>query len=693
MAIEYTRGMRTSASVIELATGSESSVVAVDERARRERCSSRIDDTDHITDRERSHGNDATVGGVLAHLDAAARFVLSAEYEEARDQTTAALISVGSLTGHLGTLTHAMHGVVRFCAGLVVDTVNDIAGPVSRIVEQSYPSAPSPEVAYVIGAGTVLTGSDELTNRWCDWTRCCADTVDERPLRAATALVQALVAQTSCNFSEARVLASEAAILADEVGLVDIAAHATSMSGYLSVILGDSDNPPELSALILPAALGSNPILKIEAQMTMALNELLAGRRTMTRTWLRSAMDSIPEIGAARSFTAFLAPLMGAMFLLTGSENDAYRLVHALEPALKVVACLSRTTELLQGLVESDLGPAVETLQGISDNSDRSPMIKAQAELCMGVRLAASLRSAESQSHFEHARRLFEAMGALGLAKVVEQELVRDVTILTLVQDTAVASDYECNPANRVDNEPWIGMTEWSISLLGGFTVWRNGVKVAFPQSRAAQTIKILAIRKKVSVDELVELLWPETEPGVGSRRLRNILWRIRTAFGELLEREGSFICLSSSASTDVARFEELASQALTLDCSPGDTFKLAEDAIAAYCGKLLPDDLYVDWTGSCRDSLSLLYVRVLEFLLARSLDEGDLSRSLTLLERLIEAEPFEETYYLQASEIYAQTGHIYRARSTLERANRMLNDLGVSPCPALARALNLSLD
>jgi DNA-binding SARP family transcriptional activator len=190
-----------------------------------------------------------------------------------------------------------------------------------------------------------------------------------------------------------------------------------------------------------------------------------------------------------------------------------------------------------------------------------------------------------------------------------------------------------------------------------------------------------------MSVDELVELLWPETEPGVGSRRLRNVLWRIRSVFGDLVEREGNFIRLSPAAHTDIAQFEGLACRALSDDCSAEEASLLAEAALSMYGGVLLPDDLYADWATGYRETLALLQVRVLDFLLALSCEGGHFNESLSLLERLIEIEPFEEAHYLQAAEIYALSGHLSRARSTIERCSHMLNELGVAPCPALLRA------
>jgi DNA-binding SARP family transcriptional activator len=68
---------------------------------------------------------------------------------------------------------------------------------------------------------------------------------------------------------------------------------------------------------------------------------------------------------------------------------------------------------------------------------------------------------------------------------------------------------------------------------------------------------------------------------------------------------------------------------------------------------------------------------------------DGHRQEALSLLDRLIEADPYDEHYYLQAAELHAQAGNHRRALSIIGRAERMLNDLGVPLSPALGRVRN----
>ena len=313
-------------------------------------------------------------------------------------------------------------------------------------------------------------------------------------------------------------------------------------------------------------------------------------------------------------------------------------------------------------------------------------MLLAHIDLCVGVRLTSASRFAEARMRLNRSRHAFEQLGAYGFAVLADQQLAIETPPLEgaapAVAVPAVAPEVQ-DPAPR-----WSPAThEWDIALLGEFTVTCRGSAIAIPQSLAAQALKIVTLHKKIHVDELVEMLWPEAAQGVGSRRLRNVLWRIRGACGELLQREGNLICLAKGASTDIDRFEDVATAALTCDGTPEDVARLAEEAVSIYRGELLPGDRYADWAAAYREALLRRHASMLELLVTSSLAEGRFDQALTYLERLIETDPFEEHYYLQVAEIHVEAGQFHRARNALERASRMLVDLGVPPSPTLLRA------
>jgi len=633
-----------------------------------------------------SRGNDATVWAVLAHLQRAAGLAIDHQYEDAKEHTTAALSICGTLTSQLGALARTMHGIMRLNTGDAIELDAEIAVPMSLLVDEKYLFTLSPEVAYVIGLGAVVAGYPKLANDWCRWIRQRADITGDLPLGVASRLVQCAAAIASCYFADAKQMADDAAVRANEVGLVSLASRASSLSRQLALLLDDGGTSTEVAALVLPAALGTDPLLKVGAQISLALSDMLARRRSMSLAWLRSAVEMVPQVCTSRVFTEFPAPVLGTLLLITGSQVEARKLLEAIEPSVSTMPDRQSTFLVLQGIVATDLDRALDLLREAATGI-APPMIQALAELCAGIRLEASSCPGDGQLHLETARRAFEEIGAHGFARLIEQEFPMKKTVNDVVRESEQIRAAPDTTANRTQSGPFSSEQAWEITMLGGFNLYRHGTKIAFPRSRAAQAIKIVAVSGFLSIDTLVELLWSGSEPGVGIRRLRNVLWRIRSSLGDLLERDGDCISLSAQVSTDIARFRVLATNALDYDCPDGEAVELADKAVAIYRGTLLPDDLYADWTRGYRDGLSLLYVRLLDLLLANSLDEGKLDLSLRLLEKLIAVEPFEESYYIQEAELFTQSGHLSRARSTLKRACDVMTELGVAPCPALSLA------
>ncbi len=204
---------------------------------------------------------------------------------------------------------------------------------------------------------------------------------------------------------------------------------------------------------------------------------------------------------------------------------------------------------------------------------------------------------------------------------------------------------------------------------------------MSLPNSLAVQALKIVTLRKRISVDELVELLWPDAHPGVGNRRLRNVLWRSRVSCGDLLYRDGNFICLSKEAAVDADLFRVAADRAIEAAATEHAS-DLVREALARYPGELLPGDHYVDWATARRESLAGLHMSLLDLLLDQAIAEGQTHEALGFLDRLIEADPYEERHYVRAAELHAAAGNVSRALSTLSRADRTLTDLGVGPSP-----------
>lgn len=442
------------------------------------------------------------------------------------------------------------------------------------------------------------------------------------------------------------------------------------------------------------------------------------------------------------AFDDIWAPSLIEALALSGRHQSARELMASV-PALQSPELITSTAAAsrarhrraqLAGLLSADEADASESFAEAIAGTQSMPLLTARTELRWGQRLALSGRLREAEEHLETARRSFASLGARGwaeraLAEVEEirhagggqapshagAQVVSNGEIGTGAftspssphADQSLAAEAGAQPHDTGDRAaplstaghmgipavnrdlPRRGGREhppaWQIIMLGSFSLSYRGIEVTFPPSLPAQAIKIIAIRQRVLVDELVELLWPDAEPGVGARRLRNVLFRVRAACGDLLARDGSFIRISPEAEVDVTAFRSLAERALSRQASPDDAVALAREALAWYGGELLPGDRYADWAAAARESLAQLHLHLMDLLVNDAIQEGRTAEALGMLEHLIDIDPYEEHHYLLAARLHADNGNRRRAMSALARAERAMLELGVPPSGALS--------
>lgn len=142
--------------------------------------------------------------------------------------------------------------------------------------------------------------------------------------------------------------------------------------------------------------------------------------------------------------------------------------------------------------------------------------------------------------------------------------------------------------------------SSYEIDLLGGLEVRRAGQAVPVPGGSVATTLAVLALRRAVHMEELTTILWPDASPSVARRRLRNVLARVRSSVGPVVERRQEAIHLVPGVEVDETRVDSQARWALAMDASPEKVAALAE-LVDDDTGTLLPEALYDDWVEEHR--------------------------------------------------------------------------------------------
>jgi DNA-binding SARP family transcriptional activator len=82
------------------------------------------------------------------------------------------------------------------------------------------------------------------------------------------------------------------------------------------------------------------------------------------------------------------------------------------------------------------------------------------------------------------------------------------------------------------------------------------------------------------------------------------------------------------------------------------------------------------EWADRFLDALSLL--ELLDLLALRAQAAGEVDEAARLVQRAIDAEPYDEERYVRSGGLFTSQGRVGSARAALRRARAMLDDLGL---------------
>lgn len=214
-------------------------------------------------------------------------------------------------------------------------------------------------------------------------------------------------------------------------------------------------------------------------------------------------------------------------------------------------------------------------------------------------------------------------------------------------------------------------MKDVSVHLLGRFAVAVDGAAISgndWLSRRAADVVKLLAMTPghRIHRAQVIDALWPDSDPQAGGTNLRKALHFARLALGDdrsiVTEREVLVLGPGATVDTDVERFEAAAQAALE-----------ARDAGACraaahlYAGELLPDDRYESWLIEPRARLRRRYL--------------DLLREGGLWNQLAEEDPTDEQAGRALMRAHLSAGERREAIRRFERLREALHEqLGVGP-------------
>ncbi len=237
-----------------------------------------------------------------------------------------------------------------------------------------------------------------------------------------------------------------------------------------------------------------------------------------------------------------------------------------------------------------------------------------------------------------------------------------------------------------------------AIHALGNFRVTRNGVAVprtAWQSRKARDLLKVLVSRSRPAPrDQLMEVLWPDVDPGKSSNRLSVLLSTVRQVLQPVkddpqpLRTDGTSVWLDANlVSIDVAEFRRTAVSAVEAHrAGRTDAVALMYRAVGLYAGDFLEDDPYADWAQHTVEELRALHQAVLRALIHHCQTSGDVDEVVRHTLRLFEDDPYDEQAHLNLIKVLITAGRIGEARRRHEIYRRAMAEIGVEPraMPAL---------
>ena len=229
--------------------------------------------------------------------------------------------------------------------------------------------------------------------------------------------------------------------------------------------------------------------------------------------------------------------------------------------------------------------------------------------------------------------------------------------------------------------------------LLGPFEVSRQGraAAVGGPKPRALLAALALEAGRVVSVDALVESLWPGDPPETAGHAIQVYVSQLRKALGNdaISTKSPGYVLELDPASVDVHRFARLVSEGReTLGAGdPAGGSSLLRDALALWRGPALADFTYDPFAQTDIARLEELRVVALEERIEADLALGRHAELVSELEALVETQPLRERPRGQLMLALYRSGRQADALAAYRDARETLvEELGIEPGPELRK-------
>jgi class 3 adenylate cyclase len=248
-----------------------------------------------------------------------------------------------------------------------------------------------------------------------------------------------------------------------------------------------------------------------------------------------------------------------------------------------------------------------------------------------------------------------------------------------------------------MDGASGAGTPELEVRLLGPLEASRGGTpaRLGGPKPRALLAVLALEPGRVVSVDRLVESLWPGEAPETAAHAVQVYVSQLRKALGPVIAtRAPGYELELDPERVDVHRFFRLAQEgrAALEGGDPTSAEGALREALALWRGPVLADFLYEPFAQTEIARLEELRTVALEERIEADLALGRHAELVSELEALVTAQPLRERPRAQLMLALYRSGRQADALAAYRAArDTLVDELGIDPGPEL-RALEAAI-
>jgi DNA-binding SARP family transcriptional activator len=241
-----------------------------------------------------------------------------------------------------------------------------------------------------------------------------------------------------------------------------------------------------------------------------------------------------------------------------------------------------------------------------------------------------------------------------------------------------------------MDGANGAGTPELEVRLLGPIEVERDGEPAALGGQKPRTLFAVLALEpgRVVSVDRLVEALWPGEPPDTAAHAIQVYVSQLRKALGPVIAtRAPGYVLELDPERVDTHRFTRLAQEGrAALEGGEPESAEVAlREALALWRGPALADFLYEPFAQTQIARLEELRTVVVEERIEADLALGRHVELVSELEALVQAERLRERPRAQLMLALYRSGRQADALAAYRDARETLvEELGIDPGPEL---------